>query len=222
MKRLALLTITACLFGFAASARAADPIPAPTVPTIPAPVYSGNVLSPSNSGGPGVIVQPRGPAERTPQPVRPFTSAYHGDAYEPVAQPVQPQPAVLVAAPVGSCESCRSKDCWSKVKAWFCYRQTPVKLGLTPTPYTAPLAAQFPCVSSNGCGPAGCAKDTKCAPAACGPRLGGGFPCRGTNGGCVPVAADPVMPGYRFAAPVNAHVVAPAAAPLPAVPYVAK
>jgi hypothetical protein len=228
MKRLAVLILTAGLVGLGGSLRAADPIPAPTVPTIPAPVFTGSAVAPANATGPAVAVHPRGPAEKTLHAPRQVSGVSAAQPYGPVAaNPPPPPVAGVVAAPVptpapaavipagcDSCDSCNSSACWAKFKAWLCYRPTPVKLGLTPTPYMAPLGMQFPCVSATGCGPAGCAKGPvggtgTCATAACGPRVASGLPCRGTAGGCTAVAADPVLPGYRFATPANQNAGAP-------------
>lgn len=218
MKRLAFLILSAGLFGPGPATSAADPINAPTVPSIPAPVLRGEVLAPT---GPGaglapVNVQYRGPGDRLLTAPRALPTSSQVQPQLDQNQPRVVTPAIptgVGAYPVGgvpcnggACAPVKcSGNCWDKVKNWFCFRQTPVHLGLHPTPCEVPPGSLFPCTSTGACG-SGCGKVANCGH---GPRVGLGsgcktcpiLPVRGTAAGCVPVAPDPVLPGYRFASP---------------------
>src|SRR5262249_27527170 len=97
----------------------------PGVPASPAP--TGQAPANPVTGSP----PPTSPATATPATTTPATT-----------------PPIVVGGtcPANGCATTgHGGNCWEKFKDWFCYRQTPVRLGLTPTPYYVPLACQFPC-----------------------------------------------------------------------------
>jgi hypothetical protein len=123
----------------------------------------------------------------------------------PAPDGVAPGTVVAGGCAGGSCAAGHSGDCWAKMKNWFCFRYTPVHLGCHPTPRQTPLYTYFPCVegsscAAGNCGPGGCA-----AP---GHRLLGGKACT-----TCPQPGEPVMPGFRLAAPTAGTPAAPAGVP---------
>jgi hypothetical protein len=124
--------------------------------------------------------------------------------------PLPPLPAgvttATAAVPVAAREPACSEhhgDCWQKLKAWLCYRQTPVHLPCTPTPRNPPLFTLFPCKENCGAVGAGCDISRK-----------GLLHGKHAQSGCTtcPAPAEQILPGYRFAAPqAPAEPVAPPA-----------
>lgn len=218
MKRLAVLALAAGMFG--ATGRAADPLPlptgfAPTAPRVPAPTVRGGAVVPvaaTSAPAAGAVqlvgfggVRPTSDWGRGPQ-------VWCNDCAPAVRHPLPPVPdaAGCAGAACAPAPLVRDHDgsCLAKVKEWFCFRQTPVHLGLTPTPRMAPFYTYFPCTEKAGCaagncGPGGCAAGH--------PRLGAGL--FGGAKGCTtcPQPGEAVMPGFRFAAPsAGAPTYAPA------------
>lgn len=208
MKRLAVLTLAAGWVWGAAGARGADPLPlptgfAPTSPRVPAPVFKNGVVVPvaATSAPAAGAVQVAGfrPGSVV-QPVR-GAKAWCTDCAPAVPTPLPPAPAGHAAAG-GSCAPARGHDgdYWQCFKDWLCFRQTPLRLGLTPTPRITPFYTYFPCVERPGCA------DGNCGPGGCAPghpRLGGHA---GHGRGCTtcPTPGEPVVPGFRLAAPTHA------------------
>lgn len=143
----------------------------------------------------------------------------------------------------GSCAggSGTSGDCWHRIKAWLCFRQTPVHLPCTPTPRITPFYTYFPCGEHGGCaangpaggkwygGPAVAGEKTGTAGVAATTeaagtdlvRRGWRLPTRGASGPCTPCPAtgEAILPGYRLASPELPAVGAPATGPVTSTSY---
>ncbi len=221
MKRLAVLTLAAGWVWGAACARAADPLPlptgfAPTSPRVPAPAFKNGVVVPvaaTTTPSAGAVQVAGFRAGPVVQPIRDWsrgTKVWCTDCAPAVPNPLPSAPVSAAPCAGGSCALAargRDGDCWQCFKDWLCFRQSPLRLGLTPTPRITPLYTYFPCVerpgcASGNCGPGGCAPGH--------PRLGG---LVGNGRACTtcPQPGEPVMPGFRLAAPTNA-------APVPVAP----
>jgi hypothetical protein len=222
MKRLTVLTLAAVWVGGASAGRAADVLPlptglAPTTPRVPAPVArNGVVVAATGTTAPSAgAVQLAGfwnrPQAgfaatencRTPQ-------VWCTDCAPAVRHPLPPLPAFAACGTTGAAclPADRDGSCWERFKDWFCFRLTPARLPLTPTPRMTPLYTYFPCNEKAGCATGNCGPGGYSGH----PRLGGFAPARGCT--TCPQPAEAVMPGYRFAAPTNTAPAAPVPAPL--------
>ncbi len=202
MKRLELLTLTAAVVWGATAARAADPLPlptglAPTSPRVPAPVLKNGSVVPLGAAPTAGPVQPVGFRAPGLVPAGDWTrgaNVWCTDCAPAVRYPLPPAP---VSCATNSCARGHDGSCWEKFKGWLCFRETPIHLGLTPTPRITPQYTLFPCTERAGCG------DGNCGPGGCAtghPRLGGGL-VGGRGCTTCPTPGESVMPGFRFATP---------------------
>lgn len=169
MRRLYLVAAVVGLWPVAAPAQEGL---APTAPVVPAPVLqNGNVMTPGGSGwgtgGPRLFTSSKWSPFRNPataSPVEP-TAAY---AYaQPQSQPLPPLPSGLSGlggsagatpdancGPAGCGKPGRDRSCWTRLKAFFCFHDSPTELPkCRPTPYITPLQGMFPCTAgAAGCG----------------------------------------------------------------------
>ena len=223
MKRLVAIVLLAGLAS-GPTARAADPaarLPAPTAPSVPAPVLEkGGAVLPA--AGVSRVVPPI--RERVANPLtRPLGAS--------MPLPTGYQAPVAAAAPAGACPTgdCGAADCGpakargaclARFKAWLCFRPTTGDAlpKFNPHPYVGPITGTFGCTSAAGCaggncGTAnGCAAGAGCATGGCRKGLGGMFGgLFGGRGGCVP-PGDDAFPGYHFATDRGAAAAVPPAA----------
>ncbi|HYH63813.1 MAG TPA: hypothetical protein VD866_03850 [Urbifossiella sp.] len=214
MKRLAVLTLTAAVMWGGSAAWAADPLPlptgfAPTAPRVPAPMLRNGAVVPATSApavGPVQTVGFRAPGSVPASDWTRGANVWCTDCAPAVRHPLPPAP---VSCATGACAGGHDGSCWEKFKGWLCFRQTPIHLGLTPTPRITPQYTYFPCTegagyASGNCGPGGCSTGH--------PRLGGLVGGRGCT--TCPTPGESVMPGFRFANPsVGGPAPHPVAAP---------
>lgn len=215
MKRLAALTLTAIVLCGVPAARGADPLPlptgfAPTAPRVPAPTLKNGVIVPvaattAPTAGAVQMVGFRAPGSVPAADWTRGANVWCTDCAPAIRHPLPPAP---VSCNTGSCGG-HDGSCWEKFKGWLCFRQTPVHLGLTPTPRMTPLYTYLPCTERAGC------SDGHCGPGGCAPghaRHGGLIGGRGCT--TCPTPGESVMPGFRFANPtVAAPTPQPVAAP---------
>ncbi|QDU21566.1 hypothetical protein [Urbifossiella limnaea] len=217
MKRLTVLALTATVVWGASFARAADPLPlptglAPTTPRVPAPVLkNGSVVPIAATAAPTAgAVQTVGFRAAGSVPASDWSrgaNVWCSDCAPAVRHPLPPAP---VACATGTARG-HDGSCWEKFKSWLCFRETPIHLGLTPTPRAAPQYTYFPCTERAGCAAGNCGPGG-CAPGH--PRLGGGL-IGGRACTTCPTPGESVMPGFRFANP-TAGMAPPQVATTPA------
>lgn len=217
MKRLAILALLAAL----GPVSAADiPLPtgmASTEPTVPAPVLLGGVpnsqVSFRDRLGIGTTYEPTVVEESVAGPRlwnrmlswRPcrdcalFQAPTWCDNCAPaVRRPLPPLPGGLSAGQcaTGQCEApAKSGSCCEKLKNWMCFRYTPVRLPLIPTPKDPALYTYFPTQER-----AGVCAGGNCATGGHFGKLRAGC---ATGAACVPCPApgEAIVPGYRLANP---------------------
>lgn len=163
MKRLYMVAAVLGLWSCAAGAQEGL---APTVPVVPAPVLqNGKVVTPPGGGWGRSDSRPFATSQWSPFR-NPATASVVQPASSAAVVPQLPLPTGVSTpdaancGPGGCASGGRNRSCWSKLKAFLCYHDSPTDAPkCRPTPYITPLIGMFPCtpVGSAGCASGGCA-----------------------------------------------------------------